>query len=274
MSTVIWEEYKYRHDLCWRLLFQVTAVAVTLSIIPYAAPYDTIVKLGAWLLLVPALAYFVAFFGLLWMQLELRHFAAVDTEYIKYRSERSGQAQWNEYGSFPFVVNTYLIGILLLSVLNLFVAIEVSLPAQLPAAKWTPAVLHSRVVNGFACGIGLGLLARGILHIPSLKQEKNATSKQEKEAILQRTMLLFLMGLLIWGGLTLLFVLFSSHFEAPKAGSLPWVRFIATSLYALIGVGILLDLELALVDDRDRKAYIGIVLAWVAKRNRWLRRKE
>jgi len=32
---LIWNEYKYRHELCWNLLFKITLVTATLSIIPY-----------------------------------------------------------------------------------------------------------------------------------------------------------------------------------------------------------------------------------------------
>lgn len=31
----MWEEYSYRHDHVWRLVFQLTAAAVALSIVPY-----------------------------------------------------------------------------------------------------------------------------------------------------------------------------------------------------------------------------------------------
>jgi hypothetical protein len=98
-SAAVWDEYKYRHDLCWRLLFRTTVVVVTLSCLPYAVPADTTRKLGGWLLLVLLLAYFTNFLALLWMQLELKHFEVVDREYTEYRSERSKQDDWNEFGS-------------------------------------------------------------------------------------------------------------------------------------------------------------------------------
>ena len=31
----LWEEYKYRHDLCWRVLFRLTSAVVILAIVPY-----------------------------------------------------------------------------------------------------------------------------------------------------------------------------------------------------------------------------------------------
>jgi hypothetical protein len=35
VAKYLWEEYKYRHDLIWRLLFRITAVATLLSIVPF-----------------------------------------------------------------------------------------------------------------------------------------------------------------------------------------------------------------------------------------------
>src|SRR3982751_5988436 len=31
----VWDEYKYRHELCWNLLFKITYTTTILSIIPY-----------------------------------------------------------------------------------------------------------------------------------------------------------------------------------------------------------------------------------------------
>lgn len=39
----LWDEYKYRHDLIWRLLFQFTTAIVTLSLVPYLAKDDILI---------------------------------------------------------------------------------------------------------------------------------------------------------------------------------------------------------------------------------------
>ena len=36
LAQYFWEEFKYRHDLVWRLLFKVTTAAIALSIAPFA----------------------------------------------------------------------------------------------------------------------------------------------------------------------------------------------------------------------------------------------
>ena len=35
LANFTWDEYKYRHELCWNLIFKLTLVTTTLSIIPY-----------------------------------------------------------------------------------------------------------------------------------------------------------------------------------------------------------------------------------------------
>ena len=35
LDKLVWDEYKYRHELCWNLLFKITIAVATLSVIPY-----------------------------------------------------------------------------------------------------------------------------------------------------------------------------------------------------------------------------------------------
>jgi hypothetical protein len=53
--NALWDEYKYRHDLIWRVTFQVTAAAVLIGVSPYLNEKVT-TALGWWLLAVPILA--------------------------------------------------------------------------------------------------------------------------------------------------------------------------------------------------------------------------
>jgi hypothetical protein len=52
----LWEEYRYRHDLVWQLVFRVTAVATILLITPFIVGKLVQQVLGYWLLLLPTLA--------------------------------------------------------------------------------------------------------------------------------------------------------------------------------------------------------------------------
>lgn len=41
-AKLIWDEYKYRHELCWKLLFQLTFAVVVVSLVPYTPPSEMI----------------------------------------------------------------------------------------------------------------------------------------------------------------------------------------------------------------------------------------
>jgi len=63
-AQVLWNEYKYRHDLVWRVLFQVTAAAVILSVAPYLAPPEVVYYPRLWLLAAPVLAFVLVVFSI------------------------------------------------------------------------------------------------------------------------------------------------------------------------------------------------------------------
>ncbi len=69
-AMLIWDEYKYRHEHCWKTVFQLTSAAVLLGVIPYLG--DKIPKgLDYWLLSTPVLAVFLIGFAMLRLQREL-----------------------------------------------------------------------------------------------------------------------------------------------------------------------------------------------------------
>jgi hypothetical protein len=59
---LVWDEYKYRHDLCWRLVFQITAAVVTLNVIPYIEEHVA-AELDYWILALPAIGLALALIG-------------------------------------------------------------------------------------------------------------------------------------------------------------------------------------------------------------------
>jgi hypothetical protein len=62
-AQVLWDEYKYRHELVWRVMLQITTAAVILSIAPYLAPKILFPYLGLWLLAAPVLAFVLVSFS-------------------------------------------------------------------------------------------------------------------------------------------------------------------------------------------------------------------
>ena len=65
-ADLVWDEYKYRHDLCWRLVFQITAAVVAAYVVPYIEE-GIANKLGYWILALPSIGVSLALFG--WMRL-------------------------------------------------------------------------------------------------------------------------------------------------------------------------------------------------------------
>jgi hypothetical protein len=63
-AQVLWNEYEYRHDLVWRVTFQITAAAVILSVAPYVAADALFDYLGLWLLAAPLLAFVLVGFSI------------------------------------------------------------------------------------------------------------------------------------------------------------------------------------------------------------------
>jgi hypothetical protein len=95
LAKYLWEEYKYRHDLIWRLLFRVTSVAALLSIAPFTINDLIREAVGVWVKFLPALA--IGLVGVSWILLwdEFRLFRPVDRQYVKVQKTAVGRG----YGS-------------------------------------------------------------------------------------------------------------------------------------------------------------------------------
>ena len=63
-AKLLWDEYKHRHDLVWKLIFQITAAAVVLSVVPYLAPEPIVRYIGRGVLIAPALASILVLFSM------------------------------------------------------------------------------------------------------------------------------------------------------------------------------------------------------------------
>jgi hypothetical protein len=89
-TMVLWEEFKYRHDLIWRLLFRITAAATILAVIPFTIDELTEQRAKDWLpyLLVLGLALVLASWPL--MIYEVRLFQPVDDAYRRARASALG----------------------------------------------------------------------------------------------------------------------------------------------------------------------------------------
>jgi hypothetical protein len=82
---MLWEEYRYRHELCWRVPIQTTVAAVILSTVPYAQCHIVPV-LGRAILLVPLLGVVLTLFVMTVMARELERLSAVRDRYRELQS--------------------------------------------------------------------------------------------------------------------------------------------------------------------------------------------
>ena len=76
----LWDEYKYRHDLCWKTTIQITAAFVALSIIPYLHK-EVVRALGRAVIAVPFLALALVGFAIPVMINELILFGEIKRKY-------------------------------------------------------------------------------------------------------------------------------------------------------------------------------------------------
>jgi hypothetical protein len=84
-AQYLWQEYQYRHDLIWKLLFRITFVAVLLTITPFTINKSIRDRVDGWLTLLPILAILLAAGSWRLLATEFRLFAPIDELYRWYR---------------------------------------------------------------------------------------------------------------------------------------------------------------------------------------------
>jgi hypothetical protein len=116
LAKYLWEEYKYRHDLIWRLLFRVTTVVVLLSIAPFTIDNLTKEAVGVWVQFLPALAMGVAAVGWLLLLAEFRLFSPVDCRYVEAQTTVVGKTlRKRRIDHFKWMIMLYMPVLLLLT---------------------------------------------------------------------------------------------------------------------------------------------------------------
>ena len=82
----LWQEYEYRHDLIWRLIFKFTTAIVLISIVTYVQ-VALVRTLGALIIGAPLLAVALACFGLIVMRNELDIFGKIKLRYREWQNQ-------------------------------------------------------------------------------------------------------------------------------------------------------------------------------------------
>jgi hypothetical protein len=87
VAEYLWEEYRYRHDLVWKLVFRVTAVATALLLAPFLADKSVRNVVGNWLLFLPGLAIAVILIGFYVLSKELELLNNIRNAYRQVQNE-------------------------------------------------------------------------------------------------------------------------------------------------------------------------------------------
>ena len=83
-ATLIWDEYKYRHEHRWKLLFQITAAVVIVSVAPYTNE-KVAMALGNRIILLPLLGIILTAFSCLRVKKELALWKDIRDRHIEFQ---------------------------------------------------------------------------------------------------------------------------------------------------------------------------------------------
>jgi hypothetical protein len=164
VANLLWDEYKYRHGHCWKVVFQITAALVVLSVIPYTEK-EVVLVLGRRVIAMPLLALGLIVFSFLIMWRELALFTKIKKAYRDLQERLNIVTHKQENSWFRCFVLSYLLNIVTHKqenswfrcfVLSYLFCLFVLGLANLYFVwfKWIPHVLSlcSEVVKIAACG--------------------------------------------------------------------------------------------------------------------------
>ena len=128
-ATLIWDEYKYRHEHCWKLLFQITAAVVIVSVAPYTNE-KVAMALGNRIILLPLLGIILTAFSYLRVKKELALWKDIRDRHIEFqRILLILDHNKPEKSTFRLDVLAYLIILGILDLINMVIIAFVWIPA-------------------------------------------------------------------------------------------------------------------------------------------------
>ena len=126
-AKFIWEEYKYRHEHCWKLIFQITAAVVIVLIIPYTNT-DIAKSLEYWIVSLPVLGIVLTVFSLLRMNKELSVLDKIKNKHRALQQELYSIDYKKSLSTFSRDVKFYLVGLLMMSIIDVIVLVFIWIP--------------------------------------------------------------------------------------------------------------------------------------------------
>lgn len=126
-TKLLWEEYRYRHELCWKLIFQTTAAVVIILIIPFIKT-EIMCAIHYWIIAVPLIA--LAFLFLIYRCLT-RELLLLQKIRVKYRELQKKLYDIDHNindDMFSYNVKLYLVTLGLLSIIEVIIILFVWIP--------------------------------------------------------------------------------------------------------------------------------------------------
>lgn len=126
-AKLLWEEYKYRHELCWKLIFQTTAAVVIILIIPFTKT-DIVKAIHYWIIAMPLIA--LAFLLLLYRCL-IRELLLLQKIRAKYRELQKKLYDIDHNinaDMFSYNVKLYLVTLGLLCITEVIIILFIWIP--------------------------------------------------------------------------------------------------------------------------------------------------
>ena len=127
-AKLIWDEYKYRHEHCWKLVFQITTAVVAVSVIPFTDNAIAI-SLRYWIVALPALGFVLTLFSLPRMSNELDLLDKIRQRHRELQANLQGIIYKERRSTFSRDVRLYLGALALISVIDILAIVFVWIPS-------------------------------------------------------------------------------------------------------------------------------------------------
>ena len=117
-AQFIWDEYKYRHELIWKLIFQITTAVVAVSIIPYILNKEIEKKLGLFIIALPIIGLGLTYLSKLRMKEELKILKGLREVHRRFH-KLIFEIPYKDESTFTRHVINYLNYLIILGILNI-----------------------------------------------------------------------------------------------------------------------------------------------------------
>jgi hypothetical protein len=126
-ANLLWDEYKYRHEHCWKVVIQITTALVILSVIPYTEK-EVVRVLRHGIIAIPLLALGLVGFSFLIMWRELVLFAKIKKEYRDLQGRLNIVQYKTKSSRFTFFVLFYIFCLFVMGLFNLYFVWSIWIP--------------------------------------------------------------------------------------------------------------------------------------------------